>query len=335
MKNVIVKHLAGSHSYGTNIESSDVDIRGIFCADKVNIRTPFFPIREVTGDGEDEKYYELNNFMKLYTDGNPNILESLWVADSDIIEKSEAYVYLKKNAEALLSKKVAYTFSGYAMSQLKRIKGHNKWMNKPEPEKRPEAIDYMSLLHNFTEDKIFKVKMRDFSVGYNLMHTGSNIYGIYKSTNATDSTYNDNGSLRGDGVGGDLLYFVKFNEDVYRVACENWKNYWNWKKNRNVKRNELEETYGYDTKHAMHLVRLLRMGEEILSGKGVIVKRPDSAELLDIRNGSWGYDDLLKYASEKEEYIRGTLYSNSKLPKAPNIKLASKVLMDVQDMFWS
>ncbi|AEZ66297.1 hypothetical protein phiTE_131 [Pectobacterium phage phiTE] len=35
-------------------------------------------------------------------------------------------------------------------------------------------------------------------------------------------------------------------------------------KNRNAARHELEEKFGYDTKHAMHLVRLLRMSQEIL-----------------------------------------------------------------------
>ena len=44
--NMLVKHYAGSHSYGTALPDSDVDFRGVFCADPVNILTPFFPVRE-------------------------------------------------------------------------------------------------------------------------------------------------------------------------------------------------------------------------------------------------------------------------------------------------
>ena len=57
-ENMLVKHYAGSISYGTNLPTSDVDFRGIFCGDPVNILTPFFPIREVTDvDEEDTKLY--------------------------------------------------------------------------------------------------------------------------------------------------------------------------------------------------------------------------------------------------------------------------------------
>ena len=128
MKNLIVEHLAGSHAYGTNIATSDLDKRGIFCAEAINIRTPFFPIREVTmQDEEDGKLYELTQFMNLYVGMNPNIVETLWVDPAHILTKHEAYDYLRANAaQQLLNKKAAFTFSGYAISQLKRIKGHGK-----------------------------------------------------------------------------------------------------------------------------------------------------------------------------------------------------------------
>ncbi len=47
-ENLIVKHKAGSHAYGTQIETSDEDHRGIFVADPINIRTPFFKVEEAT-----------------------------------------------------------------------------------------------------------------------------------------------------------------------------------------------------------------------------------------------------------------------------------------------
>ncbi len=53
-------------------------------------------------------------------------------------------------------------------------------------------------------------------------------------------------------------------EQGYRAALRHWNQYQEWLRNRNPARAELEASYGYDTKHAMHLLRLLRMGEEIL-----------------------------------------------------------------------
>mgnify|MGYP001607055563 CR=1 FL=1 len=46
-------------------------------------------------------------------------------------------------------------------------------------------------------------------------------------------------------------------------------------------------------KHAMHLVRLMRMCKEILITCEVVVKRPDREELLAIRNGAWSYYKLI------------------------------------------
>ena len=61
----------------------------------------------------------------------------------------------------------------------------------------------------------------------------------------------------------------------------------------NVKRPELVEKHGYDTKHAMHLWRLLRMCAEILETGRVLVRRPDADELLAIRDGAWRYDAII------------------------------------------
>ena len=129
--NLIVKMLAGSHAYGTNIATSDVDYRGIFVADPIHLRTPFYPVGEVDDKSEeDTKIYELSKFMKLSIDCNPNVIELLWTAPEDITFTSPGYELLRSYAPQLLSSKIAFTTSGYALSQLKRIKGHNKWINQ-------------------------------------------------------------------------------------------------------------------------------------------------------------------------------------------------------------
>lgn len=141
--NLMVRMLGGSHAYGMSLPSSDVDYRGIFFAPELSVRTPFFPIKEVTDTTEeDTKYHELTHFMKLVVDCNPNIIELLWTDDSAIEMRTESYDHLRAHRDLLLSKKAAFTFTGYAFAQLKRIKGHNKWITKAD-----DAVVKLSTLY--------------------------------------------------------------------------------------------------------------------------------------------------------------------------------------------
>lgn len=337
--NMIVKHYAGSHAYGTSLPTSDVDFRGIFVANPINVRTPFYRIEEVNDTTEeDTKLYELSQFMKLCLDCNPNIIETLHVDEQDVIFSTPAYELLRENAPKLLSSKIAYTTSGYALAQLKRIKGHNKWINSPQPQQAPQQVDYISLVHNFTPEQVFKINLRAFYEGFRLVPFSGDTFGLYEIDqhhpfNVKTGTLNV--EFEGDSHElGTPLYIIKFNRQVYESAKETWANYWEWKKNRNEKRGELEEKFGYDTKHAMHCIRLLRMGAEALEEGVIKVRRPDAKELLAIRDGSWTYDEIVAYAERMDERIRNILLLKTDLPKTPDIKLAAELTLQVQDLVW-
>ena len=345
LEKTIVKHYAGSISYGTNIATSDIDFRGIFGADQISIRTPFFRVKEISDTTEeDTKLLELTHFMKLCLDCNPNVIETLWVDESDIVFRTPAYDVLRSHRHELLSSKIAFTTSGYALAQLKRIKGHNKWINNPQKKEPPRQIDFVSLVQNFTVDKVFNIKLEDYRDNYRLVPYGRNIFGLIEMQNY--QTFSDdftlNSKLNEDQLSESIcearklpLFVIKFNKDEYLAAKDMHHNYWNWVSNRNEVRSTLEQLHGYDTKHAMHLIRLLRMGVESLRDEEVIVKRPDAKELLEIRNGSWSYDEIIKYAESMDKEVREVWYKKTKLRKKPNIKFAANLLMDVQDLIWS
>ncbi len=174
---------------------------------------------------------------------------------------------------------------------------------------------------------------------YRLVPFGNDLYGM--SMDEGYQTYSDDGTLNTNFDEAERHLrktpemVVKFNKDEYRIAKEKHGQYWSWKKNRNAKRGVLEEEFGYDTKHAMHLVRLLRMAREILKTGEVLVKRPDAEELLAIRGGAWTYEDLLAYSESMDKEIREVLYPTTSLPKKPNVKRAAEILMTVQDSIWS
>lgn len=342
---MVVRHLAGSKAYGTSLPTSDTDIRGIFCADEVWCRSPWYNVNEIEiTEEEDTKFYELSKFLQLLVDQNPNILETLWVDESTILDSSEAYEYLRSRRSELLSSKTAFTFSGYAVSQLKRIKGHNKWINNPQPEEQPRQIDHLSLVQNFSDEKILTMTgelfAEKFHKGYRLIHWGGNIYGVYAFPNSHFETFDEIYTLNTncDDVDRKSLGYpeivVEFQKQEYKGAKERWHNYWKWKRERNESRSELEEKFGYDTKHAMHLVRLLRMGKEILTEGVVNVLRPDAQELLDIRGGKLSYEELVAYAEEMDNEIRNVWYKQSVVPKRIDPKVATDILFNTQQIVW-
>lgn len=404
LNEVIVEHLAGSRAYGTSTPTSDTDYRGIFMADKEFILTPFFNVREqVDISREDAKFYELNNYMELYLDANPNIMETLWVADEHITKRTELYDILRSYRSSLLSSKLAMTYSGFAHNQTNRMKNHHSWIEKERRgiARLQEIIDecpckqvkvwieknfpefvlgllnlnecdsmvrgimiydhhmrhhdlqmlssnpleqhhFVKLVHNYFPHQVLD---RDFNImqynsGYELMPYGQNIFGLVARTGG--KCINADGSIHKIDTSQRTLeqikqipnLIVKFNKDEYENSSTNRKNYHKWKSERNEARAELEMAHGYDTKHAMHVVRLLRTAEEALTTGEINVYRPDAEELLAIRNGAWSYEQMMDFWNEKDAYIRGECYQNSVLPKKPNRKLATKVLIDLREAQW-
>ena len=61
-----------------------------------------------------------------------------------------------------------------------------------------------------------------------------------------------------------------------------------------AKRKELVEKFGYDTKNASHLIRLLKMGIEALTTGELLIERPDNNMLLEIKRGEWKLERVLK-----------------------------------------
>ena len=349
VEKVLMLCLAGSHAYGTSTPTSDTDIRGIFIAKKNVIRTPFKNVNELTVESEeDAKVYELNNFIKLFVDMNPNIIELGFTDDESVLYTTDTWEWAKDYLPKLLNTNVAYRFSGYAMSQLKRISGHSKWINNPQPEKQPSQLDFFRLVQSYGDVpmpnlEVFLTHLKAYEGIATLVPFGAHLYGVVPDHREdVQPMFNPDGSIRKlqyeeipDQVKKQQpVFIVKYMYDEHKLAKEKHHNYWEWVKNRNAARHELEEKYGYDTKHAMHLVRLLRMGEEILKGEGVKVRRPDAQELLDIRNGKFTYDELVSWAEEKDRYITKELYHQSELLKRSNLRVAERMILEAQDSVW-
>lgn len=298
----LAKH--GSHAYGTSLPESDVDVKGFAVSPKrivLGFAYSFEQKQEATPI--DSVIYDIRKFCNLAADCNPNIIEVLFVDDSQILEMKPSGKLIRDNRDLFLSRKARHTFSGYAISQLKRIRTHRQWLLSP-PTHKPERVEYGLGAVKITPDML----------------------------GAFDKIINTETEVTEVEIDPNVMQLVQ-SEKQYRAALQHWNQYLSWKSSRNAKRAELEAKFGYDTKHAMHLVRLLRMCREILSGKGVLVKRPDAEELLSIRRGVWTYDQLIEWA-DREDAEMQDLYETSTLRHHPDMEKLNALCIEAQELFW-
>lgn len=340
-ENLIFRCVVGSRAYGISNESSDTDRMSLFIAPPIHNFGVFKPLKPVASkqDG-DHTTYELDKFIELAIDCNPNVIELFYTGAQNIEVITPWFERIRDNAHLFLSTKAKHTFSGYAAAQLNKMRGHHKWINNPQPVDPLTMRQYSTWIHPTGEKrKIDASFWSDLSVGHVLVKLyGENLFTVY-----ADSNYS--GLLSDDGLNfSHCEYrpqtsnpicrgFLACELDQYKAAHDNWKNYWKWKKNRNPARAELEERHGYDTKHASHLVRLLRMAREILTTGKVVVTRSDAEELKAIRAGQWKYDDLVAWAKQADQEL-GEMYDKSDLRKYPDLDEIAKLVMNVKLDYW-
>ena len=287
---------------------------------------------------------EARKFAGMAMGANPTIMDVLHCRDSEVIFCDDVVGrYLRKNRHMTVSQKAMHSYTGYAAAQLKKIENHQKWirvtMVKPTreafglPEKPQidahqmgaiEAVikQYTSLWHidlSFIANKATRDMLRDTFVS-----TLTEIVAPYVKNDphfVGKATREDHvkvdAATKIIGLD-DNLMDVLAAERRYRAAVEEYKEYQQYLKTRNHKRFEMEAKHGFDVKHAGHLVRLLRMGEEILLTGEVRVWREDANDLLAIRNGEWSFEKVVAEAKQRNENIRSIPKERMAVPYAPD-----------------
>jgi predicted nucleotidyltransferase len=347
--------IAGSHAYGTATPTSDIDIRGIFVLPDSYFTSLSKPPMQISDNSNDVTYYELNRFFELAKDCNPNIIELLWVPDDCISISSPIAQKLIDNRHLFISKKAYHTFSGYAFSQIKRAKGQNKWINNPQPEERPRKEDFCSVLskcyrehstgmsrslaHDPVSLKDAGIDLKQYHVAKMNATVSAAIYRLYFYGDDAKGVIRDDQivcesiplSDEHDRYSGLLLY----NEQGYEAAVRNWKNYWDWRKERNEHRYKSQEAgeIDYDSKNMLHCMRLLWSGENILKyGEPIVKFSGDKLQILqDIRNGKYDYETIMEIVESKMEELK-SLVDVSTIPHSVNMKAISALYDDLRSM---
>jgi uncharacterized protein len=283
---LIFETVHGSTAYGLARDGSDVDLKGVM----VGPRSWYFgiaPAPEQLDLSPDHVRYELRKFVRLAADANPTVLELLFTAPELHRTVTESGQLLLDERSAFLSRRIADRFGGYALAQLKRIRTHRGHLLAP-PSHAPTRAEF-----DLPERTV--IPADQLAAAEALL-------------------------VAGDGEAADVspnFFDLLGRERRYKSALKNWQSYQQWLRGRNPKRAELEAKFGYDTKHAMHLVRLQRVGLEALTTGRLNVHRGDRDELLAIRDGAWTYDDLELRAEAAHQTILAAA-GNSVLPVAPD-----------------
>lgn len=311
--NIILLGLGGSHAYGTNVETSDLDVRGCALNSKAEILTRE-NFEQVVNQETDTTIYSFNKLIDLLIKANPNVLECLGLKQEHYLYLSPIGQELLDNADMFLSKKVIQSFGGYATAQLRRLDNKSA-RNLEQAEKEAHILNSVK---NATVD--FKNKFFEYP---------EDAIKLY-----IDDAVNDEY---------DKEIFMDVNLTHYPLR--DYKSMWSALNNVVKDYAKLEQTgrnreaIRYDKlgKHMMHLVRLYYMCFDILEhGKIVTYREKEHDFLMDIRNGKYldsnnqpvpEFFEIVDELEKKLEYDK----VHTELPEKPDYNRIKEFTMSVNE----
>lgn len=352
---LIYKVIAGSKAYGLDLPTSDTDIRGIYILPNEHLLGLGYK-EQMNDNTNDVVYYELNRFIKLLAQNNPNIIEELFVPKDKILYIDSRIMPLYENRHKFLSKKCRYTFGGYSISQIKKARGLNKKIVNPIPKEKQDVLDFCYIFEKddgymmLAKQWLKKHGKKQELCGLAEMPNGIQLYKLYydtlaevKSENpryANIETYDFKGLIGDDSQelrhseipkGHNLNAFLWFNKDGYSCYCKEYREYWEWVGKRNPVRynDNAKHGKGYDGKNLMHCLRMLDMAIEIAKYGEVNLVRPNREWLLSVRRGEASYDEIISLIEQKKIEM-DEAFDKSSLPDSVSDEFVHDIIMQIR-----
>lgn len=303
--------LGGSYAYGTNIETSDVDVRGCCLNTKAEL-LGMSNFEQFIDNRTDTTIYGFNKLIKLLTNCNPNTIELLGCKKEHYFLLTPIAQDLINNRKMFLSQKAVNSFSGYAMQQLRRLQNflaRDKY-TQTEKEKHIKTSIEAGMLN-------FNTRYTQFEEGFIKL----NIDKSFKQDLETEIFVDVN--LK--------HYPLRDYKNIFSEMNNIIKDY-----NKLNKRNKKKDNQHLN-KHAMHLVRLYLMCLDILEKEEVITYRQNDLELLmSIRNGCFQNPDntyrkeffeLIDDLEKRLQYAK----DNTSLAQSPDYKKIEDFVIGVNE----
>jgi predicted nucleotidyltransferase len=313
-ESILFECVAGSRAYGVSVNTSDEDIRGVYAVPAREYLNLSRPADQISDDRGNIVYYSLRRMVELLSQANPNILELLFMPAECVLKTSPEMEMLIARRNVFISKQCADTHAGYAMSQIKRARGQNKWVNNPRPEAPPAREDFCYVIPAQTDadtlparpvplrsagwplSEYHAARLEHSRDTYRLYYYGKAARGVFRGdVLACQSIPRNEESSHFAGL---LLY----NEQAWKQALADHHNYWTWRRERNDARWQQQERgeLDFDAKNMMHTIRLLLSGRSLMRSGEPIVRfnGGELALLMSIREGKRGFDEIMSIAEE-------------------------------------
>lgn len=308
-KNIILLTLGGSYAYGTNIESSDINIRGIARNNEREILLGNMA-QYVVDTNTDTTIYMFNKMVKSLANCNPNTIEILGCKPEHYFYLSNIGKELLDNRKMFLSRKCIHSFGGYAHSQLMGMK-HKAARLADQTDNEEYILKSIQNAENDFKEKYFPT---------------------------------DDGEVK---LYIDKSMQEKYGTEIYmdislkHYPLRDWVGMWNEMKSittnyaKYSKRNRIASEKSKLGKCMMYLLRLYMMVIDILEKEEIITYRENEHDLLmDVRNGKYLTSDrkpLPEFYDIVNEYDKRFNYAkkNTSLPKSPDYKFIEDFTFDI------
>ena len=310
-KHIILLGLAGSYSYGTNNESSDIDVRGVTLNRKSDL-IGMTSYDQYTDESTDTVIYTFNKIIRLLLECNPNTCELLGLNEEHYLYLSPIGRELLANRRLFLSKRAIQSFGGYADQQLRRLQNALA-RDRMASEERERHI------YNSVKNAMYEFRERYRISDYGMLK----IY-IDEAENPEMDT--------------EIFLDAQFSHYPLR----DYRNIWGEMNNivkeydKIGKRNRKKDD-NHLNKHAMHLIRLFMMAIDILEKEEIITYRKDEHELLmKIRRGEFQKEDgtyrteFYEILADYEKRLHEAA-ENTSLPDEPDYERVQEFVMSVNE----
>ena len=307
-KNIIFLTYGGSHAYGTNVEGSDIDIRGCTLNSKADL-LGMGDFEQVVDTETDTTVYAFNKLLTLLTSCNPNTIELLGCKPEHYLVHTSIGKQLVDQRKMFLSRRAAISFGGYANQQLRRLE------NALAHDAYPAEVKERHIMGS-CENAIFTFPERYRS--FTLEQIRLSVAQVDGGPQVVADIRMEQVPLRTlTGMVSELVEITRNYDKIHH---------------RNKKKDDV-----HLNKHAMHLVRLYLMCLDILEREEIVTYRAvDHGLLMDIRNGRYqredhtfnsAFYDLLNGLEKRLDYAR----EHTSLPETPDLARIEAFQMEVNE----
>lgn len=299
LSQIIYLVMSGSHAYGTSVPNSDIDLRGVLIEPKKCLYglQAFEQYEDLPSD---TVIYGLKKFVSLLSKANPNTIELLGVDEECIVKMTARGKLLRENTKLFLSTRVASSFGNYALTQLRRLQNALYRDSFTEAEQR----EYLK--------SVFSSQMEHFQRTYTKFPNGSIEFSTDEDSLLFDINIKKYPVVDFVGIYSEMASIVKSYSKL---------------NHRNNKKSEIKLH-----KHAMHLLRLLMTGTDILLGKGIATRRKEEHNLLmDVRNGKIPFEEIFELADDYQSKFNEAA-KITKLPYEPDANAIDNLMIKLYEM---